>query len=392
MPIVSGVYSGLRYIRYPMTPAGATKLEKDIEKFTRDLDDNAIVSITLLPSELVPVLSEGSAQVKEISRTITLKGYFYDPLNDPLENNVYIPKNAKMFTAPYMFTEVNAQTDKTIYRIEKFALVSRENMQDEWRDSIESGIGVDFGSFSLTASAGVSPTPDIVVRPTNVYDNANGKMNAFVIKGFPQLPYVIDSYRAYVASQGGELGLGMKNLFSAIVAIGGMGVGASNLMGAIPARLSAQGIRDTNAANSGLYHGANGVTRNASNLVSQASDLYVNTHRGDYARGVTDFSVGMIGNRSRNIYINQVGINLCDAKKIDNFFSMYGYAVNQIEVPTYNARPVWNYIKTRQLNVTGEMPNEAIDKIKSIFNEGITFWKNINTMLDYSQDNSPVTN
>ena len=45
------------------------------------------------------------------------------------------------------------------------------------------------------------------------------------------------------------------------------------------------------------------------------------------------------------------------------FFSMFGYAVNQIEIPTFNSRPYWNFIKTKQLNVTGEMPNEAIDKI-----------------------------
>ena len=72
--------------------------------------------------------------------------------------------------------------------------------------------------------------------------------------------------------------------------------------------------------------------------------------------------------------------------------AMFGYAVNQIEVPTFNSRPYWNYIKTKQLNVTGEMPNDALNTIKAIFNKGITWWKDINTMLDYSQNNSPTGN
>lgn len=402
MPIVSGVYSGLRYIRYPMTPQGATDLQHDINEFTKDNESKSIVSITLLPAELVPLEQEGESIVKEISRTISLKGYFYDPLNDPNAEHPYIPKNAKMFTAPYMLIEIDGQGSSSVYKLEKTSNTRRNSMEEIWRNSLSSGNATVVGNFSFTASAGVSPTPDIVIRPSDTYDNNSGKMNAFVIGGFPQLPYVIDSYRAYIASQGGEFALGLKTMFSVVGGVTQIGTGmlggaqSEFMMGEgeaqweMGARLDAVGTF-ANAARRGLNSIGN-ITAGLQNITGTLSDLYVHTHKGDTARGLSNQSIGMIGNRSKNIYVNHVAVNLSDAKKIDNFFSVYGYAVNQIEVPTFNARPCWNYIKTKQCNVIGEMPNEAIDKIKSIFNKGITWWKSLQTMLDYSQNNSPVTN
>ena len=75
------------------------------------------------------------------------------------------------------------------------------------------------------------------------------------------------------------------------------------------------------------------------------------------------------------------------ARIIDNYFSMFGYKVNTLKTPVFETRLNWNYIKTNGLNITGDIPQKDMQKIKDIFNNGITFWHNPSTFLDYSQSN-----
>lgn len=79
------------------------------------------------------------------------------------------------------------------------------------------------------------------------------------------------------------------------------------------------------------------------------------------------------------------------AKRIDDFLSMFGYKVNNIKIPNITGRLNWNYVKTIGCNFEGDIPQIYLNKIKDIFNNGITFWHNANTMLDYSQSNTIVS-
>lgn len=76
--------------------------------------------------------------------------------------------------------------------------------------------------------------------------------------------------------------------------------------------------------------------------------------------------------------------------KIDNYFSMFGYKVNEFKVPQFNSRQNWNFIKCIDLNIEGEIPQPDIEIIKSAFNNGITWWHNTNNILNYSKSNNIV--
>ena len=76
------------------------------------------------------------------------------------------------------------------------------------------------------------------------------------------------------------------------------------------------------------------------------------------------------------------------AKTIDNYFTMFGYKVNTLKIPNVRNRPHWTYIKTRGCNIKGSMPVDDIATIEDIVDNGITFWRNINEVGDYSLDNS----
>ncbi len=85
------------------------------------------------------------------------------------------------------------------------------------------------------------------------------------------------------------------------------------------------------------------------------------------------------------------------AKILDKYFSMFGYSVNTIKVPNivnYNAcRPNWNYIQATNCNFHWDnrpkgtsVPQKYMRKIISVFEHGVTFWKNPNNVGNYLDD------
>ena len=100
-------------------------------------------------------------------------------------------------------------------------------------------------------------------------------------------------------------------------------------------------------------------------------------------------------------YIYSQQIKAEQAKVIDDFFTMYGYQVNELKIPNVfnpsvfsQLRPCWNYVKTQNAVITPKeglgLPAEAEQKICEIFNNGVTFWNKDASVGDYSQNNAPV--
>ena len=83
------------------------------------------------------------------------------------------------------------------------------------------------------------------------------------------------------------------------------------------------------------------------------------------------------------------------AQIIDNYFSMYGYQVNTVGVPLSNHRSVYWYTKTSGANVIHKrdgspIPQVDIDKIRQVYDNGVTFWKSGLYFQRYDIDN-PIT-
>lgn len=75
---------------------------------------------------------------------------------------------------------------------------------------------------------------------------------------------------------------------------------------------------------------------------------------------------------------------------IDDFFTMYGYKVNLVKKPNITGRQNWNYVKTIGCNLTGDIPQMDLQEIKNMFDDGVTFWHNSSTFLDYSANNNII--
>lgn len=59
---------------------------------------------------------------------------------------------------------------------------------------------------------------------------------------------------------------------------------------------------------------------------------------------------------------------------LEDYFQKYGYKVNVIETPNLHTRQSWDYIRTVDCNVIGSINADSLEKIRTIFNNGVTIW------------------
>lgn len=80
-----------------------------------------------------------------------------------------------------------------------------------------------------------------------------------------------------------------------------------------------------------------------------------------------------------------------ECEYIDDYFDMYGYEIDELYNPKdwINNRPVWNYIQTENINLSSFCPTSYENKLKDVFNSGVTIWKQYENFGNYSLNNQP---
>lgn len=75
--------------------------------------------------------------------------------------------------------------------------------------------------------------------------------------------------------------------------------------------------------------------------------------------------------------------------QLTNYFKMFGYKVNKLEIPNTKSRESYNYIKTVDANIIGNIPSNDLSAIKGIFDKGVTIW-HTPQIGDYTLSNDEV--
>lgn len=123
----------------------------------------------------------------------------------------------------------------------------------------------------------------------------------------------------------------------------------------------------------------------------------------DPAYGSTNYSAIRSVNNLYGFKIIEQFPRIESAKRIDNYFTLFGYAVDDVKVPNIKSqpksslRPHWNYIKNiytiilpYEDNVTERYVSTDVEEsLQAIYDKGITFWMHGEEVGDYSLDNSP---
>lgn len=112
---------------------------------------------------------------------------------------------------------------------------------------------------------------------------------------------------------------------------------------------------------------------------------------------VTNDVLNIITNRTGFTFY-ALGVKKQFAKRIDDYFTMYGYATKELKVPNIygsKRRRNFNYIKTAGAIIkpkagTG-LNAQAVAQLEDIYDNGITFWSSNANIGDYSLQNDIIT-
>lgn len=326
--IYGGVFSGLKYNVFPSWQSAATFIE---EATTQNKADG-IVSIFMLPIAFCYDFQTTQPTLFDIER---------DKHIDNIDG--YVPKNNKLFTYPYnMLYVTNNEGGVANYPFEYFT------------DS----------TCKFNVSGAMCCTPECMLTPLNykgVPKNYNEKL---IVGNFPQCAYTVDTFKAWVAQNQNQLAIG------AINAVGQTAVGAATMY--------------ATGGMLGAGQTLSGIQQIGGMLATTADKSTLPPH----ARGGGGSIINM-ANQIKGFQFYYAYIRKEFAQIIDEYFNMYGYATHRVKVPNRVIRPHWNYVKTINVSLTGSVPADDMATLRSIYDKGVTFWRNGNEVGQYNLDNRP---
>lgn len=75
--------------------------------------------------------------------------------------------------------------------------------------------------------------------------------------------------------------------------------------------------------------------------------------------------------------------------RLSRYFNVFGVKTLDFKTPNYKSRRYWNYIQTKNCNITGTMNATTLARIKEIFDAGVTVWHDTD-VLNYNRQNTEV--
>lgn len=259
----------------------------------------------------------------------------------------YVPKNKKLYTYPYTFLHIdNASGGELNLRYELF------NSGYPWVEIS--------GTITQPVVAILRPADYKGVPPTTALSGATTlNTESIQLANYPMCSWSMDAYEAWVAQNAIPLGINA---------------------------ITTGAIIDSSLAGGFSVASANNT------IISQVSSVLTQAYRAsiaaDISKGSTNNGCANVANHKQQFYYGRCSITRYYARIIDDYFTMFGYATNRLKKPNRNSRPHWNYVKTVGAVLTGSVPADDMKKLCSIYDTGVTFWKNGSEVGNYSLDNT----
>ena len=268
----------------------------------------------------------------------TQKSYVTYGFNNSIGS--YIPRNNKLLTYPYNFCYVNNfQGNTAVYKYEYFTNNSAN-------------------FYLATDSTAGSPA---VLYPANYKGLAENKDEQLTLKDFPTCGWISSYYDYWLAnSTTTRLPTMITNIATGAVSGAMVGSGAGAIAGAGLGALSS--------------------------VVGFMSEKRWAEMQPPQAHGTQSGAISY-WNDTLDFGIFSKHITPDIARTIDDYFDRFGYATHRLKVPNRNVRPQWCYTKTVGCTIVGSVPADDMKKICSIYDKGVTFWKNGANVGNYSLNN-----
>ena len=328
--------------------------------------------------------------------------------------NNYRPHNKKLLTFPYV----------------GILLYNNQGAQEEL--AYEYFSDPNNCTFTLWGSSGCAP--DVIVIPTGYKHNSD----TFIMEltGYPQCGWTTDSYKAWLAKnqpfisndidqiqtttsyKAGSINIaGNKDKANTINSVinrtSNAAQGISSAIGGVVGIDTAinPGKTEANAVNAGInaatqgFNVGNDIYQYEQNKAQRTLDAAYNNNMAQLQieRLMAQKQVAQLTPPSYHgtsvgaakLYCKNFAIRICAfsiqpqfAKRIDEYWDLFGYKTNRVKIPNRAVRPHWTYCKTQGCNFSGSVPMNDMSQIRALYDGGIRWWKNGDEIGNYSLNNT----
>lgn len=357
--LYGGVYSGLNYI-YFESEALATEY---INALVSQSGEDAVIGVYMIPKVITTKKDAPLSKHTWIADVSYASKWKY-----AWENEIKAPKNNKLYTYPFTTIICNNMVGSTIeYKVEDLCWEATDGRDDDgeiiWVDK-EKYLDTKKEKFYYTIEGMSGAPPKCLMMPSHYAGQENARNQQLTIDNFPQCAFITDSYRAWVAMNYRSMNM----------------AGISTILGALGGSIADLGM-----------HKPWGLAPNLIGVGTTIGEMYAEREKAkilpNKEHGMTAPDLAM-GNDSLGFRFYCAHIRPEIAKRIDDYFERYGYQVNVNKVPNRDGRKHWNYVKTADCTLIGEVPDDDKQKIIAVYNRGITFWNHPEEVGDYSLDNN----
>ena len=272
----------------------------------------------------------------------------------------YTPKNKKLFSYPYSYLQITNNNGQ----IKEFEFERFHTPDDD-------------DTCILHYTVNLAPNPTLYCFPTYYKGVANDYGDSITFNAYPKIAFAVDPYKAWLAQNSNNLiisaatGNNLPTSAADWVGRGVMTLGQS-LMGIAGAAIG--GIVDDIDPNTGeSIQGWNGSIPLSDSVSGLISGNYQSQLQAAGIKGtISNTLPTALGFDYMSVY--PVSITAEYAKIIDDYFSMFGYKICRVKVPNINTRNSWNFVKTKNCALGGNIDVNYLEKLRQIFDNGVTVW------------------
>lgn len=348
--IYNGIYSGVKYYGLWTT----ADLETLIETFDEKGYGEDITAIFVIPTSLIGGKTYDSENpVYRIPESVGSSNCGSLKISRPTNLDGYIPNNKKLLTAPYQYLLVdNCCGGSTEFFYEHF------KNGNECEFNIEGSI--------------TPGTSRILIPKAYCYGNSKGVDDNFInhslsLGKFPICNWTSDTYTNWLTQNS-----------------------VNNAVGFASAGLQVVGGVAAVATGAGAVAGASMVANGGIQIASQMGSIYQHSFGPMQSKGNVNCGDVLTSMYENSPKFYQMSIKKEYARIIDQYFSMFGYKVNEVKKPNTDHRERYWYIKTIDVNIDGSIPQDDMQKIKNVYNNGVTFWRSASEINNYGLSNNII--
>lgn len=333
--VYNGVPSGVTYYHRNEMSGGLGSIAYDLNQLAQAGHVDEVKSMFIVPTWLLPSQTSGEIAGSDDPATFDLGISRISALNG------YTPKNKKLLTYPYCYILMtNGSGDSAVYHQELWSLNNHNDM-------VVRVYGV------------LCPGCSIRAYPVNYNGDGLGIDYGLTLGKFPEINWATDQYTNWLTQNSVNLGIGVAASALSL----GVGIATANPIA--------------------IGGGINAVAQTLGQV--HQAEFTPAQIRGSANAGDVNFTIGA------NVYHTyRMSIKKENASILDDYFTMYGYKVNEVKTPNITGRSNWNYVKMINPNIEAFIPQEDLEEIKALFTNGITLWHTTTHFLDYSQNNSII--